>query len=1168
MQSPERTHDLPIGGRFWVEGIGLRGPTGTWYQVRDGQEGARLGLKACMAEEPQLLRRRRALLEREFHVLLELAHPRLRAVYELGSDELGPYFTAEALGDVPAERRPWPEVCAVLADLAASLAPVHAAGLVHCGVAFENLGLGADGRVKLRDFGGFCGHGTRPAVVGRAAFLAPEALQLQGLDARADLFSLGALAYVLLTGRDAYPAAELDALRDVWRSAVTPPSRILGDVPKELDALVLGLLSLDRFRRPGSVAEVLDALRALTELPRFERVEGARTRLPVPRLAGRDPVLTDVRRCVLSLLGGGGGTLAIVGESGSGRTRVLDACVQEGKLLGAMVVRADAHAGPHSDWAVARSICMQLLPELATAFKGFPRHVLGRVIASVQAGESGGSALSALDRDLVLRELRDFLLALTRGQRLVFAIDDVDRIDEPSAALLSLLAQRADEHGLLLAVSARAGFGVGHGAPSGLRLLRAVAVNLELAPLAERDTQALVRSLLGSAPSLEGLGKRLQRVAKGNCAATLELLQSWLERGVVRWERHAWALARDAGKTTERVPAMLRARIENASADARELALGLCVAEGDSLALADYPRLLAGGDFARVARALHELVAKRVLVMEGDGYRFTQDAFAPVLSEMLSAPARRALHEALAEPLVHTGQDAWRRARHLFEAARDTDALQLLLRSGFPPRRPSLELLQRVHAACLQQPAPAAFVHALRTLLFSSARSALDCECLRAVVPLLVRELFTASGASAFAASEEPALQPRRDAALASARAHHQERDEGERGPSPSDALCSLVLLYVDGCALALQLYDAEWLNLLPDLSQAAGLCDELEAVAELIAGTRESLRGRVLSAFAAYERALAKLDERHGSPPAEELRCQLRMHVRRQLGGLQAAIGSKDAEQHAQILESRREFRDAAYRMRARMFVSRGNVAEARKWQQRYELLELQRSSHSPDPATDAGFELVANAFAGDLPGIERALLVVGRLAKEHPGWSSAWCLGECHRRWLQGDVEAAEEALGPALQPALAGQHPHWGHAVAVHVVLLCEQDRARDAVAQGREYERICHRAQVGLSDRWLRQGLAYALGRSGKHASAATLIDGLIEQLEGLGIGGLPLGSAYEIRAKIALYAGDRDAFTQAAQRCADAYFETGNPAMTGKVAQLAEEAAELEKPLPA
>jgi hypothetical protein len=979
------------------------------------------------------------------------------------------------------------------------------------------------------------------------------------------LFALGALAYALLTGREAYPAPDLDALRDVWRSALHAPSRLNRELPRALDDLVLSMLSLDRERRPSSAAEVALHASELSQLapgrPVAPRMLGSAT---VPRLVGRDLELLELRRCVLSLLGGTGGALMIEGPQGSGRSRMLDACVLEGKLLGATVVRVDA-AGSTADWSSARRMCLQLLPELATAFKGLPRHVLGRVIASVQGGESGPGALAALERDLVLRELRDFMLALTRGQRLVLAVDDVDRIDEPSAALIALLAQRADDHGLLVAATASPAAGMTAQAGAALRLLRSVSMSLSLGPLAQADGERLMRGVLGEASGAVQAGRRLHRIAKGNPGAMHDWIQHWTERGQIQREGGGWTLQRDAGKSADQVASLLAGRIGQLSADALELARALGAADGESLGLAQYARLTTHRDFARVSRALVELVERQILVMEPTGYRFAQSGYVALLREGLPPEIKRAVHRVLADQLAHGGHDAWRRARHLFEAGRDEEAVALLLRVGVPAEPQSVAFLRRVLAARGQHPMPARFVHGISRALLSASIAELEPDVIRDVLPALLADAERASGAERFAERPERPLEERRREALEHAERAYQSAHETERILMPWEARNVLVTTCVEVSDLALKLYDPTWLDLLPDFALLAGFSEEFDAVAELLAGSRDTLHGRVVQALAAYERAQGLLAERSPHAPVEELRSALRFSVRKQLGSLHAGIGSREAEPHAQILEAQRESRVAAYRVRARMYASRGNVAEARKWQQRYELLQLQHGSRSPDPAGDAGFELLIQAFSGDLAGIERSLVGVGEFADRFAGWRGAFCLGDCHRRWLQGDLEGAVAALGPALDSGLAGRHPHWGHAIAVHVVLLCEQGQPQEAVTRGRAYERMCHRLQVGLADRWLRQGLGYALGRNGKYNAASALLDQLIEQLEGLGIGGLPLGSAYEIRAKVALYASDRPAFEQAAQRCADAYLETNNPAMTSKVAQLAEEAAELERP---
>ena len=72
------------------------------------------------------------LLEREYHTLAQLAHPRIIEVYDYGVDERGPYYTMELLDGADLERArplPWREACALLRDVASSLAILHSRGL-------------------------------------------------------------------------------------------------------------------------------------------------------------------------------------------------------------------------------------------------------------------------------------------------------------------------------------------------------------------------------------------------------------------------------------------------------------------------------------------------------------------------------------------------------------------------------------------------------------------------------------------------------------------------------------------------------------------------------------------------------------------------------------------------------------------------------------------------------------------------------------------------------------------------------------------------------------------------------------------------------------------------------------------------------------------------------
>src|SRR4029077_5529235 len=108
--------------------------------------------------------------------------------------------------------------CEALRDVAPALALLHSQRLLHGDISPRNVRL-QSGRAKLLDFGAAAPFGLSNEVIGTPECMAPEVLRQRKLDARTDLFSLGALAYFALTGRAAYPVRELREAEAVWNNA-------------------------------------------------------------------------------------------------------------------------------------------------------------------------------------------------------------------------------------------------------------------------------------------------------------------------------------------------------------------------------------------------------------------------------------------------------------------------------------------------------------------------------------------------------------------------------------------------------------------------------------------------------------------------------------------------------------------------------------------------------------------------------------------------------------------------------------------------------------------------------------------------------------------------------------------------------------------------------------
>ena len=124
-----------------------------------------------------------------------------------------------------------------------------------------------NGVVKLSDFGiakarDMQSPDDRDHVVGKVPFLSPEQVAMEGADPRSDIFSLGLVWYELLTGRTAYAAEDLPALRELHAAGMPTSAREFNpDIPAEMESILLKMIAPkpeDRFQTAKEVVTALE----------------------------------------------------------------------------------------------------------------------------------------------------------------------------------------------------------------------------------------------------------------------------------------------------------------------------------------------------------------------------------------------------------------------------------------------------------------------------------------------------------------------------------------------------------------------------------------------------------------------------------------------------------------------------------------------------------------------------------------------------------------------------------------------------------------------------------------------------------------------------------------------------------------------------------------------
>jgi eukaryotic-like serine/threonine-protein kinase len=274
-------------GQYTLEEKIGEGGMGTVYRARHAMLRRPTAVKLLRSERvgEEAIER----FEREVQLTSQLTHPNTITIYDYGRTPDGVFYYAmehldgatlqtvvEQTGPQPAAR-----VVHVLRMIAGALGEAHGRGLIHRDIKPANIVLGERGGMldvaTVLDFGLVREMaGDRDAaltydgrIVGTPMYLAPEVIRANAADARSDIYALGAVAYFLLTGRTVFEGKSVvEVCSHHLHSSVVPPSRRIGNLSGDLEALILQCLAKDPAARPQTMAALIEALDAL-DVPKW-----------------------------------------------------------------------------------------------------------------------------------------------------------------------------------------------------------------------------------------------------------------------------------------------------------------------------------------------------------------------------------------------------------------------------------------------------------------------------------------------------------------------------------------------------------------------------------------------------------------------------------------------------------------------------------------------------------------------------------------------------------------------------------------------------------------------------------------------------------------------------------------------------------------------------------
>jgi serine/threonine-protein kinase len=273
-------------GKYEIRGTLGRGAMGIVYDGWDPAIGRRVAIKTVPLldqSDPDAIEGLQR-FKREAQAAGRLSHPNIVGVYDYGETDTAAYIVMEFIDGQSlkerldaGERFSPSETVRILSQMLAGLQFSHDAGVVHRDVKPGNVMLTRDGRVKLADFGiariessTMTQDGT---VLGTPAYMSPEQLTAQSVDARSDLYAAGVVLYQLLAGERPFEGGLAAITHKVMNTVPPRPSDISIAAPPALDPVVAKAMSrrpADRYPSADAFARALAAADEESKRPQPE----------------------------------------------------------------------------------------------------------------------------------------------------------------------------------------------------------------------------------------------------------------------------------------------------------------------------------------------------------------------------------------------------------------------------------------------------------------------------------------------------------------------------------------------------------------------------------------------------------------------------------------------------------------------------------------------------------------------------------------------------------------------------------------------------------------------------------------------------------------------------------------------------------------------------------
>lgn len=541
-----------INNRYALSSLLGSGGMGAVYQAHDRLTGDIVALKQLHVSYDLTDDRSRLALANEFRTLSSLRHPHIISVLNYGFDrDRNPFYTMTLLQDglnliAAAHACPLAVRVGYAIQALQALAYLHRRGIIHRDIKPSNLLVTGGQRLYVLDFGladtvGLTTRQNETAFRGTLAYSAPETLEGRPHNPAVDVYAMGVVMYELFSGQHPFDTSSIQRLLNDILTATPDWNRI--DGPPQLVTIIQRMMARDPASRYDNADQIIDELALLLEgnNPHAESPALRESYLQAADFVGRQHEINLLSAAVSGVLNGHHSAWLIGGESGVGKTRLIEHARTLALVKGAQVGRGQAVAEGGLPFTVWRDIVAQLL--LSTDVSDLEAAILRRIVPQIeQLLDRPIPEAPSLGDSADHQRLVNTITALIRRQQrpTVLILEDLHWASESLLPLQQLLSD-IDDVPLLIIASYR-----NDEAPDLPAQLPTMRV-LQLRRLNHHEIEQLTASIVGHSGNLPALVDFIDRQTEGNVFFIVETVRE---------------LAKEAGRLSAIDPHHLPDRIQ------------------------------------------------------------------------------------------------------------------------------------------------------------------------------------------------------------------------------------------------------------------------------------------------------------------------------------------------------------------------------------------------------------------------------------------------------------------------------------------------------------------------------------------------------------------------------------------------------------------------------